>query len=254
MAIERKVRNIIEGLHYNPLQEGDLDRVIKEATAKAIMDTAAELDKVLGGDFTLRQIYDGLVGAQIDPLVAQAITYHLAEHYKENSPQKAISRHVSRNGTYNTLADSLEGRIQPIGERVFTNEVLVEEGSVMYLAKAWNFEFSGDILKGFASLTKSLKGKEKKKQYILSRNFPFFAVNEKETDTTKYCWSAQTNDYCSNFRMFFILNGKSHDEYRKELIGNAANQGITLSPQLMSAAFSPIDAQVMKMYRESKHS
>ena len=128
----------------------------------------------------------------------------------------------------------------------------VEEGRVVYVAKAYKFKFmTKEVLVGWASLTRyDVQEEEKKGGVKFFKNLPWL---KRESETQKkfnQIWTVDTGFSRAGElgEERFISLGGVVDNYRKKLIGNAANMGITLSHQLMDAAFDPIDKAVMEMY------
>lgn len=224
----------------------DFDREISEETARALEKVSAELDGALGSRYTIKQVYDGLVEAGIAPEIAQATTYYLVEQIKDPfSVQEKIVGYIKRNDMLKVLGDSLEKKVKmPTKLR---NDILIEEGRVHYVAQVWGLHFNCDSIEGGASLNRYNASKKNVKRPSFCSDWPFLKLINKEKTKFNKIWGLRAGLY-DHYN--FIRWGNISDEYRKRLLADAANQGISLSPQLMDAAFDPIDEAISEIYKK----
>lgn len=153
---------------------------------------------------------------------------------------------------------SLEGTIEI--PKVLENTIETAEGDkkFVYRGEIFNLKFTGLSLYGNSRLEKSeTKTRYETKRTRISWFPPKVVESENPVHNNKTIWSiiagySEKSDTNSILSWGEIKNKRGYGGYRSSLIGNAANQGILLSDELLDKVFGPLEAQLLEIYNKVK--
>ena len=163
--------------------------------------------------------------------------------------------------------NGLESRLD--FQRNLRNEYKVTAGdeTIFYLGEARGLWFEGRDIRGQAVLSKySRKIGEKETKNLVRKIPPKFETVRTPYNIDTLVWQVKSGEFTYEGFMkkgiydciYFLSNGESkigYDcsaHYRAKLLGEANNQGISLTPKLFDEVFGPIDKKIMELYESNK--
>lgn len=143
--------------------------------------------------------------------------------------------------------------------RSLRNEIEVEEDEQRhtYVGEAFELRFEGTSIRGNATLTKFRKDNNiKKKLKVVNWFLPKIEIRQQEQVSYQELWKVQAGDFAYEYLLDDGNKNKygyEHSFYYKGALNDKLlNRGLKISRQLFEKVFTPIDAELVRIYYESK--
>lgn len=158
-----------------------------------------------------------------------------------------------------TKLKNLEGTIEIPEVLENTVETAEEDKKCRYNGSIFNIHFIGsNSIYGNAKLEKiEVKTRYETTRTRISWIPPRVVESEQPINENKTIWSVTSgyNEESRNDQIILlgkIKNKRDETGYRASLVGNAANQGLLLSDELLDKVFSQLEEQLLKRYHKVK--